>query len=173
MCNPTHCLNFAASLTPTHTEWHLLDRISILEFLVVLFRSLVWIWEAGRAEQILLGRLSKWLQWRNRLAHGTYRQYKEICRGCEFEPHLEHQHFILTLSQKRRKSFLPDRESNPGLPRDRRRSSPLDYRGLCHKLVIYLWPVTMFNINDRQFISYKGDISKKKNLPILRAGFEP
>ena len=69
--------------------------------------------------------------------------------------------------------LLPDRESNPGLPRDRRRSSPLDYRGLCHKLVIYLWPVTMFNINDRQFISYKGDISKKKNLPILRAGFEP
>ena len=30
-----------------------------------------------------------WLQWRNRLAHGTYRQYKELCRGCEFEPHLE------------------------------------------------------------------------------------
>ena len=29
-----------------------------------------------------------------------------------------------------RKNFLPDRESNPGLPRDRRRSSPLDYRGL-------------------------------------------
>ena len=28
------------------------------------------------------------------------------------------------------KKFLPDRESNPGLPRDRRRSSPLDYRGL-------------------------------------------
>ena len=27
------------------------------------------------------------------------------------------------------KYFLPDRESNPGLPRDRRRSSPLDYRG--------------------------------------------
>ena len=26
--------------------------------------------------------------------------------------------------------FLPDRESNPGLPRDRRRSSPLDYRGI-------------------------------------------
>ena len=70
---------------------------------------------------------------------------------------------ILTLSQKMRKSFLPDRESNPGLPRDRRRSSPLDYRGLCHKLVIYLWPVTMFNINDHQFISYKGDVSKKKN----------
>ena len=30
-----------------------------------------------------------WLQWRNRLAHGTYRQYIEKCRGCEFEPHLE------------------------------------------------------------------------------------
>ena len=28
------------------------------------------------------------------------------------------------------KSVLPDRESNPGLPRDRRRSSPLDYRGI-------------------------------------------
>ena len=26
--------------------------------------------------------------------------------------------------------ILPDRESNPGLPRDRRRSSPLDYRGM-------------------------------------------
>ena len=30
-----------------------------------------------------------WLQWRNRLAHGTYRQSNEKCRGCEFEPHLE------------------------------------------------------------------------------------
>ena len=29
------------------------------------------------------------LQWRNRLAHGTYRQCNEECRGCEFEPHLE------------------------------------------------------------------------------------
>ena len=28
-----------------------------------------------------------------------------------------------------KKNVLPDRESNPGLPRDRRRSSPLDYRG--------------------------------------------
>ena len=28
-----------------------------------------------------------------------------------------------------KKIILPDRESNPGLPRDRRRSSPLDYRG--------------------------------------------
>ena len=94
MCNPPTCINFAASLTPTHTEWHLLDRISILELLVVVFRFLVWIWEAGRAEQILLGRLSKWLQWRNRLAHGTYRQYIEKCRGCEFEPHLEQYDFI-------------------------------------------------------------------------------
>ena len=37
-----------------------------------------------------------WLQWRNRLAHGTYRQYNEICRGCEFEPHLE-QDFLAKL----------------------------------------------------------------------------
>ena len=29
-----------------------------------------------------------------------------------------------------KKNLLPDRESNPGLPRDRRRSSPLDYRGI-------------------------------------------
>ena len=29
-----------------------------------------------------------------------------------------------------KKLSLPDRESNPGLPRDRRRSSPLDYRGI-------------------------------------------
>ena len=38
---------------------------------------------------------------------------------------------------KRANKFLPDRESNPGLPRDRRRSSPLDYRGLdkIHELV--------------------------------------
>ena len=32
-------------------------------------------------------------------------------------------------SLKGQKVVLPDRESNPGLPRDRRRSSPLDYRG--------------------------------------------
>ena len=41
-----------------------------------------------------------------------------------------------------RKKFLPDRESNPGLPRDRRRSSPLDYRGLdsghCAKMIAWL-----------------------------------
>ena len=35
-----------------------------------------------------------WLQWRNRLAHGTYRQCNEECRGCEFEPHLE-QHLLI------------------------------------------------------------------------------
>ena len=90
------------------------------------------IFGAGRAEQNLLRWSSKWLQWRNRLAHGTYRQYKEICRGCEFEPHLEQQRFLLREKSflLRKKIFLPDRESNPGLPRDRRRSSPLDYRGI-------------------------------------------
>ena len=39
----------------------------------------------------------------------------------------------LWLCKKCGKMFLPDRESNPGLPRDRRRSLPLDYRGLDRK----------------------------------------
>ena len=41
----------------------------------------------------------------------------------------------------RKKFILPDRESNPGLPRDRRRSSPLDYRGLdcVHSAKIIAW----------------------------------
>ena len=31
------------------------------------------------------------LQWRNRLARRTYKQYlPKRCGGCEFEPHLEH-----------------------------------------------------------------------------------
>ena len=29
------------------------------------------------------------LQWRNWLAHGTYMTVHGLCRGCEFEPHLE------------------------------------------------------------------------------------
>lgn len=34
------------------------------------------------------------LQWRNRLARGTYTAvHAEQCRGCEFEPHLEHDPF--------------------------------------------------------------------------------
>ena len=41
--------------------------------------------------------------------------------------------YFWIFSLKEIKMFLPDRESNPGLPRDRRRSSPLDYRGLCQK----------------------------------------
>ena len=32
-------------------------------------------------------------------------------------------------SEKKKKDALPDRESNPGLPRDRRRYLPLYYRG--------------------------------------------
>ena len=40
---------------------------------------------------------------------------------------------ILLVCQKCGKNFLPDRESNPGLPRDRRRSLPLDYRGFVGK----------------------------------------
>ena len=37
-------------------------------------------------------------------------------------------------NSKTQKTILPDRESNPGLPRDRRRSSPLDYRGFTRGL---------------------------------------
>ena len=41
-------------------------------------------------------KISDRLQWRNRLAHGTYRQYEyEQCRGCEFEPHLEQLNILL------------------------------------------------------------------------------
>ena len=41
---------------------------------------------------------------------------------------------FLSHVKKMWKKFLPDRESNPGLPRDRRRSSPLDYRGIVNIL---------------------------------------
>ena len=53
-----------------------------------------------------------WLQWRNRLAHGTYRQYNELCRGCEFEPHLEQVllGFRFDLSSK----FIVDRSNEIG-----------------------------------------------------------
>ena len=105
------------------------------------------------------------LQWRNRLAHGTYRQYKELCRGCEFEPHLEQQRFLLREKSflLRKKIFLPDRESNPGLPRDRRRSSPLDYRGIggC-------WPRTA----PEELIIVTHQCHPKKSLTQL-VGFEP
>ena len=40
------------------------------------------------------------------------------------------------------KSFLPDGELNPGLPRDRRGSLPLDYQGLDalnRKLICFLY----------------------------------
>ena len=53
-----------------------------------------------------------WLQWRNRLAHGTYRQYKEICRGCEFEPHLEQAflHSLKKIKMANRKKFRTDHD---------------------------------------------------------------
>ena len=41
------------------------------------------------------------LQWRNRLARRTYKQYKvafcKQCGGCEFEPHLEQRQFLYIL----------------------------------------------------------------------------
>ena len=49
----------------------------------------------------------------------------------------------LWLCKKCGKMFLPDRESNPGLPRDRRRSLPLDYRGLVRKLHKF-WPAVHY-----------------------------
>ena len=51
-------------------------------------------------------------QWRNRLAHGTYRQYKELCRGCEFEPHLEQQSFLL-IENEREKPFVEKENISP------------------------------------------------------------
>ena len=54
----------------------------------------------------------KVLQWRNRLAHGTYRQYKELCRGCEFEPHLEQQSFLL-IENEREKLFVEKENISP------------------------------------------------------------
>ena len=52
------------------------------------------------------------LQWRNRLAHGTYRQYIELCRGCEFEPHLEQQSFLL-IENEREKLFVEKENISP------------------------------------------------------------
>ena len=88
-------------------------------------RKIAWV----RTPHLAWFHFNNWLQWRNRLAHGTYRQYEEICRGCEFEPHLEQDFCVPSFKKIMPKKVLPDRESNPGLPRDRRRSSPLDYRG--------------------------------------------
>ena len=41
---------------------------------------------------VLRTRFGVVLQWRNRLARRTYKQYlpSKRCGGCEFEPHLEH-----------------------------------------------------------------------------------
>ena len=55
-----------------------------------------------------------WLQWRNRLAHGTYRQYKEICRGCEFEPHLEQDILLLYNTEWKGKINPPRPGIEPG-----------------------------------------------------------
>ena len=44
------------------------------------------------------GEITDLPQWRNRLAHGTYRQYTvEQCRGCEFEPHLGKEKYFCLL----------------------------------------------------------------------------
>ena len=90
------------------------------------------------------------------------------------------------------KIILPDRESNPGLPRDRRRSSPLDYRGLLvHRATAYLimdiFLMTQHRIspvlskwkmqNPVQVLEKNRDLLKpvwkQFSKAILRAGFEP
>ena len=58
------------------------------------------------------------------------------------------------------KNILPDRESNPGLPRDRRRSSPLDYRGLLGEratayLIVDIFLITQHRISPVFFRSGK------------------
>jgi hypothetical protein len=58
-------------------------------------RKIAWVRTPHLARYCFANRL----QWRNRLAHGTYRQYKELCRGCEFKPHLE-QHILCFGRQK-------------------------------------------------------------------------
>ena len=43
------------------------------------------------------------------------------------------------LHKKNSKTILPDRELNPGLPRDRRGYSPLYYRGCLRSLVLSVY----------------------------------
>ena len=70
-------------------------------------RKIAWVRTPHLARWVFFN----WLQWRNRLAHGTYRQYIEKCRGCEFEPHLEQYDF---LKEKSGSKFLsrPWQDSN-------------------------------------------------------------
>ena len=96
-------------------------------------------------------------------------------------------HFIFA---KKEKDCLPDGESNPGLPRDRRGSLPLDYRGLADEghgeLPAFYFHSTIRTtlciasgtckcswkqilIPQRLFVSK--NIFQTKNF--LRAGFEP
>ena len=59
-------------------------------------RKIAWVRTPHLAGSVFFN----WLQWRNRLAHGTYRQYIEKCRGCEFEPHLEQYDFSKVFGKK-------------------------------------------------------------------------
>ena len=100
---------------------------------------------------------SNWLQWRNRLAHGTYRQYKRYAGVVSSS--LTWSKIFCNILTQCAKNFLPDRESNPGLPRDRRRSSPLDYRGIDTKV--------------SEETEDKNGCSTSNGQKFLRAGFEP
>ena len=54
-----------------------------------------------------------------------------ICQHLHMRSHLYgHYHMHVCVVRVSKKGYLPDGESNPGLPRDRRGYSPLYYRGL-------------------------------------------
>ena len=99
-----------------------------------------------------------WLQWRNRLAHGTYRQYFEKCRGCEFEPHLEH--VILCLFINIVVKMFPPR---PGI-------EPGPSTWQAEILTTRLSRNAQFNNVFKHLVK---EISYTVLAKILRAGFEP
>ena len=63
---------------------------------------------------VLRTRFGVVLQWRNRLARRTYKQYlpSKRCGGCEFEPHLEHD-FDKNLQPFLTSQLLVDRPIKP------------------------------------------------------------
>ncbi len=79
-CKSKNMLNFSADFSVT----------KVLPFFVYVYSNLMRVKKYFNRNFLFVW-LSKSCnpQWRNWLAHGTYRQYVvELCRGCEFEPHL-------------------------------------------------------------------------------------
>ena len=71
------------------------------------------------------------------------------------------------------KKELPDRESNPGLPRDRRRYSPLYYRGIGIGSAADLLPAVTSAWHENAFAKSRDWPGSWQKVKILRAGFEP